>query len=73
MKNTQDISHERNEAKLYYESGSYKVIAPGSYVICAQTGSVILIEDLKYWSSEYQEAYLDADAASKAWNNRKKS
>lgn len=73
MKNNQDISHVRNEAKLYYESGSYKVITPGSYVICAQTGSIILIEDLKYWSSEYQEAYLDADAASKAWNNRKKS
>ena len=66
MKDANDIKG--NEARLYYSSGSYKIIIPGDYVTCAQTGSRVLLEELAYWSHEHQEAYVNADAASKAWS-----
>ena len=45
------------EATLQYLDGDYKVLSPGSYVRCAVTGEPILIEDLRYWNVDLQEAY----------------
>jgi hypothetical protein len=36
------------------------VITPGSFVRCAVTGIDIPLDELKYWSVERQEAYIDA-------------
>ena len=47
-------------AKLHYESGSYRVLWPGTHVLCAVTGQRIPIEDLRYWDAERQEAYASA-------------
>lgn len=58
------------EAQLHYASGSYQVVKPGSWVTCAVTGTPISIEDLRYWSFEHQEAYVDAKTASLAWSRR---
>lgn len=52
-----------NEAKLEYHHGQFRVLVPGTYVICAVTGARIPIEDLRYWSVDRQEAYRDAGAA----------
>jgi len=52
-------------AKLRYLSGSFEVMARGDHVICAVTGQKILLERLRYWSHELQEAYVDAEAATR--------
>ncbi|MCB1464376.1 MAG: DUF2093 domain-containing protein [Nitratireductor sp.] len=48
------------EAKIRYLDADFQVISPGSFVRCAVTGTPIPIDELKYWSVERQEAYVDA-------------
>jgi hypothetical protein len=36
------------------------VMTPGDFVRCAVTGRTIPLEELRYWSVELQEAYVDA-------------
>ena len=48
------------QARLRYLSGSYHVLAPGDFVVCAVTGRRIPLPSLRYWSHEFQEAYGDA-------------
>lgn len=50
-------------ARLRYLSGSFDVLAPGDYVVCAVSGRRIPLQSLRYWSSELQEAYASADIA----------
>ncbi|WP_310497731.1 DUF2093 domain-containing protein [Sandarakinorhabdus sp.] len=50
-------------ARLRYLSGSYQIVSPGDYVVCAVTGKRITLTALRYWSSEFQEAYFDAATA----------
>ena len=45
------------EAKLKYKSGSFDIVEHGDHVICAISGKKILLENLKYWNVELQEAY----------------
>ncbi len=54
------------EAKLKYLDGDFDVLMLGAYVLCAVTGEKIALEDLRYWSVDRQEAYLDATASMKA-------
>ncbi|MES2907337.1 MAG: DUF2093 domain-containing protein [Pseudomonadota bacterium] len=53
------------EARLDYQSADYRVLQHGRYVRCAVTKEPILLEDLKYWSAERQEAYASPEAALK--------
>lgn len=52
-------------AELEYLDGEYRVIRPGSYVICAATGVHIPLEALRYWSVDLQEPYATAVASLK--------
>lgn len=52
-------------AKLLFDHGQFKVLWPGSYVLCAATGKRIPLEDLRYWSVDRQEAYVSPEAALK--------
>ena len=54
------------EARVQYLDGEYRVLKPGMFVICAVTGEPILLEDLRYWSVDRQEAYASADAVMRA-------
>ncbi len=63
MKDTVDQRPIGPEAVIKYGTPEFEVISPGAYVTCAVTGKVIPIEHLKYWSVEFQEAYVDAAAA----------
>ena len=47
----------QGEAKVQYLDGDFRVISPGSYVVCAVTGIHIPLDELKYWSVDRQEAY----------------
>ena len=53
------------QAKIRYLDGDFQVVSPGSHVLCAVTGAVIPLDELKYWSVERQEAYVDAHASLK--------
>ncbi len=50
-------------AKLRYLPGSFQVVAPGDYVLCAVTNARLPVASLRYWSAELQEAYADAIVA----------
>ena len=50
-------------AKVRYLDGDFQVIVPGAHVVCAVTGEQIPLSDLRYWSVDRQEAYVDAKAS----------
>ena len=50
-------------AILEYLDGEYRVVSPGSHVLCAVTGENIPLDELKYWSVARQEPYASATAS----------
>ena len=50
-------------AKIKYLDGDFQILMPGSHVVCAITGEIIPIEEVKYWSVARQEAYVDVKAS----------
>ncbi len=58
-------------ARLRYLSGSFHVLTPGEFVNCAVTGKRIPLPNLRYWSSEVQEAYLNAEVATARYHDMK--
>lgn len=53
-------------ARVHYLAGTFRLLSDGDHVVCAVTGTPIPLHELKYWSVERQEAYVDADASLKA-------
>jgi hypothetical protein len=55
----------KGEARLRYLDNRHEVLpgGEGDFVRCAVTGDLIALADLRYWSVERQEAYVDASAA----------
>lgn len=53
-------------ARLHYLPGTFRVLSNGDHVICAVTGASIPLHELRYWSVERQEAYVDAEASLRA-------
>ena len=51
-----------SEALLDYGHGEFRVVRPGAFVRCAVTGAPIRLEDLRYWSDDWQEAYVSPEA-----------
>lgn len=51
------------EARIRYLDGDFQILSPGNFVRCAVTGQTIPLDELKYWSAERQEPYVDAAAA----------
>ena len=50
------------EAEVEFLDGDFRVVRPGSYVRCAVTQEQILLEDLRYWDVDRQEAYASPQA-----------
>src|ERR1700738_3575043 len=50
------------QAELQSLDGDFRVVRPGAFVRCAVTGLPIPLEELKYWSVELQEPYINPDA-----------
>ena len=65
MMNRMERPGREGEARLRYLDGDYQVVIPGGFVRCAVTGLEIPLGELKYWSVPRQEAYVDANAALK--------
>jgi hypothetical protein len=53
-------------ARLHYLPGTFRVLSNGDHVLCAITGTAIPLHELRYWSVERQEAYLDAPSSAEA-------
>jgi hypothetical protein len=52
-------------ATLYFQPNGYRVVRPGAYVLCAVSGAQVMLEALRYWSVERQEAYASAELATR--------
>lgn len=53
-------------ARLCYLAGTFRMLSDGDHVVCAVTGTRIALHELRYWSIERQEPYVDAQASLKA-------
>jgi hypothetical protein len=53
----------QREAKVRYRDGRFDIVVPGEYVICKVTHERIPLDQLRYWSVDRQEPYVDAYAA----------
>ncbi len=52
-------------ATLFYQANGFRVLSPGSHVVCAVSGEPVTLEALRYWSVERQEAYAGAELATR--------
>jgi hypothetical protein len=57
------MSQSGRRARIHYMGGTFRILSDGDHVICAITGAQIPLHELKYWSVERQEAYVDAEAS----------
>jgi hypothetical protein len=53
-------------ARVRYLAGTFRVLGNGDHVVCAVTGTRTPLHELKYWSVDRQEPYLDAAASLEA-------
>ena len=51
------------EARLRYLDADFQVLQEGDFVRCAATGSLIPLQDLRYWDVLRQLPYASAAAA----------
>lgn len=52
-------------AQLIYGPSGFRVMRPGSHVVCAVSGQAIPLEELRYWSVTHQEPYASAEIATR--------
>ncbi|HET9628059.1 MAG TPA: DUF2093 domain-containing protein [Novosphingobium sp.] len=52
-------------ASLHYDQNGFRVLRPGTFVLCAVTGQKIALEELRYWNAERQEAYASCEVATR--------
>lgn len=52
-------------AKLLYGPSDFRVLKPGSHVLCAVSGERIPLDELRYWNARLQEAYASPEIATK--------
>jgi hypothetical protein len=67
-----DVSGRGGEARLRYLDGDFQILVPGNFVRCAVTGREIPLDELRYWSVERQEAYVDAAASLKRYQDTRR-
>ena len=51
-------------ARVHYLAGTFRLLTDGDHVVCAVTGERIPLHELKHWSVERQEPYIDAETNS---------
>ena len=59
------MSSNDRPAMLSYGPNGFRVVTPGSYVVCAVSGEKVALEALRYWSVARQEAYASAEIATR--------
>ena len=61
----------KGEAKLKYLDGEAQVLTPGDFVRCAVTGDAIPLDELRYWSVEFQEPYVSSEISLQRYREKK--
>ena len=59
------MSSSDRAATLFYQPNGFRVMSPGSYVVCAVSAEHVPLDALRYWSVARQEAYASAEIATK--------
>ena len=59
------MSSNDRAAKLHYEPSGFRIVSPGSHVLCAVSAEKIPLDALRYWDAERQEAYASAEIATR--------
>ena len=52
-------------AILEYGPNGFRVLRPGTHVICAVTSQPVALEELRYWCAVRQEAYASPEIATR--------
>jgi hypothetical protein len=52
-------------AMLFYQANGFRVLSPGTHVLCAVSGELVPLEALRYWSVDRQEAFANAALATR--------
>lgn len=60
------MSSKNKVARLHYMANGFRLLSPGDHVLCAVTGQVIPLEELRYWSVIRQEPYVTAEVSTRA-------
>lgn len=55
------------EAKLHYGDNEITILKQGTHVCCAVSGERILLDELRYWNVDLQEAYRGPEEATQRW------
>ena len=48
----------KKKAKLLFKHNYFEIIEEGDHVLCAISGKKIPLQNLNYWSVDFQEAYF---------------
>jgi hypothetical protein len=59
------MSSSDKPATLIYGPNGFRVVRPGSFVLCAVTGVAVELDELRYWSVERQEPYASAEVSAR--------
>lgn len=59
------MSSNDKPATLHYGPNGFRVMTPGAYVLCAVSGERIMLEALRYWNADRQEAYASPELATR--------
>lgn len=59
------MSASGDPATLIFGPNGFRVIKAGRFVTCAVTGEPIALEELRYWSVDWQEAYASPEIATR--------
>lgn len=60
------IAASQRLARLHYQPNGFRVLTAGDHVLCAVSSQRIVLDELRYWSVEQQEAYATAALATEA-------
>jgi hypothetical protein len=60
------IASTQRLARLHYQPNGFRVLTPGDHVLCAVSGQIVALDELRYWSVERQEPYASAALATDA-------
>jgi hypothetical protein len=58
---------DQDEAVVRYEDADYTILRQGKFVRCAVSGQRIVLDELRYWNVDLQEAYRGAEEALTRW------
>jgi hypothetical protein len=58
------------EAQVRYGDNEITILRQGLFVRCAVSGERILLDELRYWSVDLQEAYKGPEEAMTRWREK---